>query len=336
MKKNVKRILAALLASAALLALAACGNSDGGGKSSTGDQSSTTSGSGSGEKDQLFIGLAMHNQTEDWAVQFANTFRSEAEAAGAKVAVTDANSTAANQVSQIEDLVAQGIDVLVVLPADYTALGNALKQAKDKGVKVVNADSKVDEGDQALVDCFVTADCYTGGYNAGLYLAEALPENAVLGELNYPQLSVIAVRFDGMRDALADKGRTDVTFVSKDCTDLSAIATYTEDLLIANPEISAFLCLNDNTALTCAGTCKQMGKEGILIIGFDGSPAGKQSIAAGEMTGSMVYSPVDLAKTSCEAAVKLASGQDVEKETMVEMWMINPENIGQQSLDSWT
>ena len=48
-----------------------------------------------------------------------------------------------------------------------------------------------------------------------------------------------------MRAALKDKGRNDVTIVEKDCTDLSAIATYTEDLLMANPDISAFLCLND-------------------------------------------------------------------------------------------
>lgn len=333
MKKNMKRVLAILLASMMVLSLAACGEK----KAETPTPAPSAAPSAApAEEDQLFVGLAMHNQTEDWAVQFANTFRSEIEAAGAKVAVTDANSTAANQVSQIEDLVAQGIDVLVVLPADYTALGNVLKDAKDKGVKIVNADSKVDEGDQGLVDCFVTADCYTGGYNAGLYLAEALPENAVLGELNYPQLSVIAVRFEGMRAALADKGRTDVTFVSKDCTDLSAIATYTEDMLIANPEINGFLCLNDNTALTCAGTCKQMDKNDLIIIGFDGSPAGKQSIAAGEMTGSMVYSPVDLAKASSEAAVKLAKGESVEKETMVEMWMINPDNIGEQDLENWT
>lgn len=151
---------------------------------------------------EVFIGLAMHNQTETWAVQFADTFKEEAEAAGAKVAVTDANSTPANQVSQIEDLVAQGIDVLVVLPADYTALGNALKVAKDAGVKIVNADSKVDEADQDMVDCFVTADCYTAGYTAGEYLAEKLEKDATLGALNYSQLSVIADRFTGMRDAL--------------------------------------------------------------------------------------------------------------------------------------
>ena len=120
------------------------------------------------------------------------------------------------------------------------------------------------------------------------------------------------------------------------CTDLSAIATYTEDLLMANPDISAFLCLNDNTALTCYGTCAQMGKEDCMVIGFDGSPAGKQSIADGQMTGTMVYSPVDLAKTSFEAAQKLYNGADVDKATQVEMWLISPENVNEYALDAWT
>ena len=211
----------------------------------------------------------------------------------------------------------------------------ALKSIKDAGVKIVNADSKVDEADQDMVDCFVTADCYTAGYTAGEYLAEKLEKDATLGALNYSQLSVIADRFTGMRDALKDKGRDDVTIVEKDCTDLSAIASYTEDMLIGNPEISAFLCLNDNTALTCYGTCAQMNKADCIVIGFDGSPAGKQSIADGQMTGTMVYSPVDLAKTSLDAGIKLAKGETVDKEAQVEMWMINSDNIKDYDLESW-
>ena len=210
-----------------------------------------------------------------------------------------------------------------------------MKVAKDAGVKIVNADSKVDEADQDMVDCFVTADCYTAGYTAGEYLAEKLEKDATLGALNYSQLSVIADRFTGMRDALKDKGRDDVTIVEKDCTDLSAIASYTEDMLIGNPEISAFLCLNGNTALTCYGTCAQMNKADCIVIGFDGSPAGKQSIADGQMTGTMVYSPVDLAKTSLDAGIKLAKGETVDKEAQVEMWMINSDNIKDYDLESW-
>ena len=284
----------------------------------------------------LKIGLAMHNQSETWAVQFADSFKEAAEAAGATVSVTDANTVAANQVSQIEDLVAQGVKALVVLPADYTALGNALSAAKDAGVFVVNADSKVSDSDQEKVDVFVTADAYKGGVTCGEYLAEKLPKNATLGTINYSVLSVIADRFVGLADALKDKGRTDVKIVEKDATDLSAIASYTEDLLTANPDIAGFVCLNDNAALACWGMCDQMGRGDAMVIGFDGSPAGKQSIAEDQMTGTMVYSPVDLAKTSCDAAVKLAQGSDVEKDTKIEMWMINRENIKDQDLENWT
>jgi ABC-type sugar transport system substrate-binding protein len=286
--------------------------------------------------DQCFVGLAMHNQTETWAVAFADAFKAAAEAAGCKVAVTDANATASNQVSQIEDLVSQGIDVLVVVPADYTALGSALKTAYDAGVKIVNADSKVVEADRSMISCFITADCYAGGYGIGEYLADKLEPNAIIGGLNYKQLSVITDRFVGLADALKDKGRTDVTIVEKDCTDLSAIASYTEDLLTANPTITAFVCLNDNTALSCVGTCKQLGYEDMMVFGFDGSPAGKQSIADGDMTGSMVYSPIDMAKASFNAAYAIWSGGAYEQETLVNMWLISTENISQFDLTNWS
>ncbi|MGI5172520.1 sugar ABC transporter substrate-binding protein [Treponema sp. OMZ 840] len=283
-----------------------------------------------------FIGLAMHNQTETWAVQFKNTFVEYAKAKGCKVTVTDANKDVSNQVGQIEDLVSLGIDSLVVLPADYTALGQALKTAYNAGVKIVDADSKVVEDDQKFISCFITADCYSGGYAIGKYLSNKLVRNAKIGALNYPQLSVIAVRFDGLAAALKDAGRSDVTIINKDCTDLSAISSYTEDMLMANPDISAFVCLNDNTALSCASTCGQMGKKNIMVFGFDGSPAAKQAIAAGEMTGSGVYSPIDLAKAAVDAVISIIRGESYERETLVNMWLIDPDNIKKMDLKNWS
>lgn len=289
--------------------------------------------SGSGKP---FVGLAMHNQTETWAVQFKNTFVEYAKSKGFKVTVTDANKDVTNQVGQIEDLVSLGVDSLVVLPADYTALGQALKIAYNAGVKIVNADSKVVEDDQKFVSCFITADCYSGGYAIGKYLSTKLARNAKIGALNYPQLSVIAVRFDGLADALKDAGRSDVTIINKDATDLSAISSYTEDMLMANPDISAFVCLNDNTALSCASTCRQMGKKNIMVFGFDGSPAAKQAIAVGEMTGSGVYSPIDLAKSAVDAVNAIINGAPYERETLVNMWLIDPDNIKKMDLKNWS
>ena len=265
-------------------------------------------------EDTLRIGLSMHNQTADWAVQFKDTFLALGEENGIDVVWNDANSVAATQVDNIDDLLAQDIDVLVVVPADYTALGQALAAAKELGVKVVNADSKVVEEDQQFVDCFVTADCYEGGKTCGKYLAEFFPEGATIGGLNYPQIAVIADRFTGTQDAWDELGRDDLILIDKTCTDLNAIATYTEDMLMANPEIDGFVCLNDNTALSCYAACVQLDRPDCVVIGFDGSPAAKQSIANGEMTATLVYSPVDMATYSFDAAAKLARGEEAEQE----------------------
>ena len=286
-------------------------------------------------EDTLRIGLSMHNQTADWAVQFKDTFLALGEENGIDVVWNDANSVAADQVNNIDDLLAQDIDVLVVVPADYTALGQALAAAKDLGVKVVNADSKVVEEDQQYVDCFVTADCYEGGKTCGKYLAELFPDGATIGGLNYPQIAVIADRFTGTQDAWDELGRDDLILIDKTCTDLNAIATYTEDMLMANPEIAGFVCLNDNTALSCYAACVQLDRPDCVVIGFDGSPAAKQSIANGEMTATLVYSPVDMATYSFDAAAKLAKGEEAEQEVKVDMWMINPDNIAERDLENW-
>lgn len=328
----MKKIFALLLALTLVLGLCACGSTGTGETAAPADATAAPTDAGT----KPLIGLAMHNQTETWAVQFKDTFVAAAEAAGYEVSVTDANSDASSQVSQIEDLVAMGVKALVVLPADYTALGNALKAAKEENIPVINVDSKVAEADQQYVDCFITADCYGGGYTCGEYLADVLPENATLGTLNYPQLSVIAERFTGLADALKDKGRSDVTIIEKDVTDLSAIASYTEDMLMANPEIVGFVCLNDNTALSCYSACAQLDHKDAIVIGFDGSPAGKQSIAANEMTGTMVYSPIDLANASVTAADAILTGQSYDKETKITMKMINRDNIGQEDLENWS
>lgn len=321
----MKKVLALILTLAMALSLVACSNPGG----------SNTGNSTSGGNDKILIGLAMHNQTSDWAVKFQEAFLEAAAAKGVDVTHTDANSVASNQVGNIEDLVSQGIDALVVLPADYSALGQALKYANEKGVPIVNADSRVVAEDQPLVSSFISADNYTAGYTLGEYLADTLPEGATVGTQNKPEISAIGLRFEGMAAAFHDKGRDDILIVEKIVTDSAQTATYTEDMLMANPEIETFVCLNDANALACYGACKQLNRGEIRVYGFDGSPAGKQSIADGEMGGTLVYSPVDLAKAAFDAAYAICTGGSYEKDFQIPMWMINADNIDKHDTTSW-
>lgn len=329
----MRKLFAFILAAVMVFALCACGQTA---APAATEAPAAEASEAPAKAEKITIGLAMHNQTADWAVQMKDSFL-EAAAAHDDVEViwNDANQVASAQVDNIETLVAQGCSVIVVDPQDYTALGSALKVASDAGVKIVNCDSKVIEDDQDMVSSFITADCYGGGVALGEYLLDKLPEGAKVGYLNYSTISVIADRFIGVSDAFKEAGRDDIVVVEKECTDLNAIASYTEDMLLADPDISCFICLNDNTALSCWAACNQIGSPEILVYGFDGSPAGKQSIANGQMAGTMVYSPVDLAKSSFEAAYALATGAEAEREVLVPMWLISPDNIGERNLEAW-
>lgn len=332
----MKKILALILAVVMTLALCACGQTAAPATAEAPASAEEPAAEAPAADGKIKIGLAMHNQTADWAVQMKDSFlEAAAEKDDVEVIWNDANAVASAQVDNIETLVAQGCSVIVVDPQDYTALGNALKVATDAGVKIVNCDSKVIEDDQPMVSSFITADCYGGGVTLGEYLVDKIPEGAKVGYLNYSTISVIADRFVGVSDAFKAAGRDDIVVVEKECTDLNAIASYTEDMLLADPDITCFICLNDNTALSCWAACNQLGSPEILVYGFDGSPAGKQSISNGEMAGTMVYSPVDLAKSSFEAAYALATGGEAEKEVLVPMWLISPENISERNLDAW-
>ena len=223
----MKKILALILAVVMTLALCACGQTAAPATAEAPASAEEPAAEAPAADGKIKIGLAMHNQTADWAVQMKDSFlEAAAEKDDVEVIWNDANAVASAQVDNIETLVAQGCSVIVVDPQDYTALGNALKVATDAGVKIVNCDSKVIEDDQPMVSSFITADCYGGGVTLGEYLVDKLPEGAKVGYLNYSTISVIADRFVGVSDAFKAAGRDDIVVVEKECTDLNAIASY--------------------------------------------------------------------------------------------------------------
>ena len=63
------------------------------------------------------------------------------EAAGYECISTNANGTAVQQSTDIENLVQQGCDVIVVMNGDTDGLTNAVKEASEKGVHIISVES---------------------------------------------------------------------------------------------------------------------------------------------------------------------------------------------------
>ena len=118
------------------------------------------------------IGISMPTQSlQRWNQDGAN-MKQRFEAAGYEVDLQYANNNVALQVSQIENMILNGADVLVISAIDGASLGTVLEIAKDEGIPVIAYDRLIMETD--AVSYYATFDNYMVGTIQGKYLVEAL------------------------------------------------------------------------------------------------------------------------------------------------------------------
>ena len=85
----------------------------------------------------ITVGVSWSNfQEERWATDEA-AIVAALEAAGAEYISADAQSSASKQLSDIESLIAQGVDALIILAQDAAAMGPAVQAAADEGIPVI-------------------------------------------------------------------------------------------------------------------------------------------------------------------------------------------------------
>src|SRR5215207_1404343 len=106
------------------LTLAACGDDAGGG--------------GGGDKGT--IGVAMPTKSSERWIADGNNIKKQLEAAGYKVDLQYAEDDIPTQVSQVENMVTKGVDVLVIAAIDGTALGDVLETAESQDIAVIAYD----------------------------------------------------------------------------------------------------------------------------------------------------------------------------------------------------
>ena len=173
-----KKMLAALLAAAMVASLAACGSSTSSDSSSSTDASSEAADASADAAEQTgagkTIGLAMPTQSsERWINDCAN-MKSQLEAKGYTVIDQFAEDDVQQQVSQIENLIAQQVDCLVIAAVDSGALTTVEAQAKDAGIPIIAYDRLLMDTD--AVSYYATFD----NKGVGTVIGQTIVEKADL------------------------------------------------------------------------------------------------------------------------------------------------------------
>jgi putative multiple sugar transport system substrate-binding protein len=131
-----------------------------------------TSACGGGESGKHFVGVSMPTKDlERWSVDGDN-LEKQLKKLGYKVSVQYAQNEVSTQVSQIENLITLGAELLIIAPIDGEALTTVLKDASDKGIKVIAYDRLIKNTPH--VDYYVTFDNFQVGVLQGRIIEKGL------------------------------------------------------------------------------------------------------------------------------------------------------------------
>ena len=178
----MKKLLALLLALVMVFALAACG---GEGESTTteppADDTTTpddVEGEGTG-----FIGISMPTQSLERWNRDGNFLKEQFEAAGYQAELVYSDNEVDQQVSDIQNLIAQGVDLLVISAIDGAALNTVMDEAAANDIEVIAYDRLIMNDN---VNYYVSFDNYSVGTLQGEFLVEALDlENTTADDPKY-------------------------------------------------------------------------------------------------------------------------------------------------------
>ncbi|ELY2476440.1 D-xylose ABC transporter substrate-binding protein [Cronobacter sakazakii] len=264
----------------------------------------------SGIAKDVKIGMAIDDlRLERWQKD-RDIFVSKAESLGAKVFVQSANGNEETQMSQIENMINRGVDVLVIIPYNGQVLSNVVAEAKREGIKVLAYDRMINNAD---IDFYISFDNEKVGELQAQSLVDKVPQGNYFLLGGSPVDNNARLFRDGQMKVLKpfiDSGKIKV--VGDQWVDgwlpENALKIMENALTANNNKIDAVVASNDATAGGAIQALSAQGLAGkVAISGQDADLAGIKRIIAGTQTMT-VYKPItQLANTAAEVAVQLGN-----------------------------
>ena len=331
----MKKTLALILAACMSLSLAACG---GGGNSSTPAASSQPAGSNppassqpAGSGDTKTVGIAMPTKSlERWNRDGAY-LDEQFKAAGYNTIVTYSDNKNEQQVNDIQNMLSQGVDLLIIAAIDGNGLNTVMNDAGAAGIPVIAYDRLIMNDNSSY---YVSFDNYTVGKLQGEYVRDALQLDSAAGPFNMeftagdPADNNAGYFFNGAMDVMkpyidsgkviVKSGQTAFDQVATDQwqTDVAldraqtVLASYYSD----GSQLDAWLCSNDSTSLgvTQAIQADYAGSNAVVITGQDGDEANLRNIKDGAQSMTVYKAVANEAVVTLDLAKAILDGSTID------------------------
>lgn len=279
--------------------------------------SNSTASSSSSSSSKKKIGLVLSTLDNPYFVTMKEGAQKEADKDGYTLIVEDSGNDASKERSNVDDLLQQGVSVLIINPTDSDAVGNSIKAANDKKVPVITVDRAANSGDVA---CFIASDNVKAGKMAADFLAQKLGNKGNIVELQgTPGASATNDRGKGFNSTIAGIPGMKIVANQSANFDRQTGLNVMQNIMQSTPQFDAVFAQNDEMAL---GAVKALNGKKVLVVGIDGEADSLKAVQDGTMAATVAQQPGLMGSLAVDNAGKIMNNQSVPKSIPVDLKLI--------------
>ena len=293
------------------------------------------SSTGGKKEGKLRVGFSQMENNGPWRIAETKSMRDEAAKRSDRfeLVVTDARGDLANQVANVEDLIAQRVDAIFLAPQQEKGFEGVLQSAKEAKIPVFLLDREVEGKPGEDFVTFIGSNFVEEGRRAGEWLVKQTGGKAGIIELlGTAGSSVARDRHDGFAEAI--KASPDMKILASQTANFTRAEgqKVMENLIQAHGKnITAVYTHNDEMALGAIQALKaagmQPGKD-VLIVSVDGQKSALEAIMRGEMNVTVECNP-RFGPIAFDTLEKYLKGEKIEPKIIVPDKFFDSSNAAQ-------
>ena len=278
------------------------------------------------------VGVSWNNfQQPRWAAHDQPNMKKTVEDGGGTFIEADANLSTEQQLTDVDNLLSQGANVLVVLAQDPSVIGPAIQKAKDAGVPVIGYDRLIEDAEVLYVSFdnigvgkleaeAILAKVPEGNYvlikgdpgdpNASTFLPQGWDDAGLKEAVDAGKITILNGPEGGTGEWPKDYGTYTKAWDTTTAT--NQMETIIDAAVADGKTIDAVLAENDSTALGVAAALTGKNYDPYPpVSGQDGDPANLNNVAKGLQYVDVWKNANELGKATGAAALALCANPDM-------------------------
>ncbi|MET0438977.1 MAG: ABC transporter substrate-binding protein [Devosia sp.] len=274
------------------------------------------------------IGLMVQDMSNPFFAAMEKGAKEAAAEIGATLNTQDAQLDLANQNTQIDAFIQQGVDLIVISAVDQAGIAPAIERAKAAGIIVMAVDTPA-----VGADAVFQTNAVQAGEVSCTYLFDQMGGKGEVLLVDGTPIQTIIDRITGCKNVAANYPDIKIVGQQASRNDRASGMSVTTDMLTAHPDVTGIFGMNDPSALGAVLAVEQAGKSSqIKVTGVDGSPEAVQELnrEGSPFIGTATQNPGEMVRQAVKAAVTITEGQALtETNVLIPSVLVTRDNVAE-------